>query len=152
MTPSATIRAKLLSSRLASDENIVGCSEGEILQFEAESHFQLPIAYREFLIACGHGAGEFMMGTDWMIPELLGIQASARSLMQRNIPSLELPDNAFVFAMHQGYQFLFLHCGTEKDPAVFHFLQSDTAPFEVSPTFTSWLQGCVQDEVEACEG
>ena len=149
MTLSATIRGQLLSLGLARNENMVGCSEDEIDQLEAECHLNLPIAYREFLIACGHGGGKFQVGTDWTYPELLELQATGRFLMQQNVPSVEFPLNAFVFSSHQGYQFLYFHCGVSEDPPVYYFLENETGPSKVVPTFTSWLQGCIQDDVDA---
>ena len=32
-----------------------------------------------------------------------------------------LPENAFVFFMHQDYQFLFFLLGSEDDPAIYHY-------------------------------
>lgn len=117
-------------------------------QLESLLRGRLPERYREFLLCCGHGAGDFLRGTDWTCEKLLDIQTSASALLRACGSSFALAEQDFVLAMHQGYQFLFIPRGGD-DPPVRHFLQGDEVPRLVFDRFTQWLAQCVDDEIAA---
>lgn len=98
---------------------------------------------------CGRGAGEFLIGTNWMYPDLKGLQKQARELLVDCKCTVPLTETAFVFAMYQGYQFLFFDCADGDDPPVFRFVDSTPSFEEVFPTFSEWLSQCVDDEIAA---
>ena len=70
----------------------------------------LPDSYRHFLLSAGHGIDEFLAGSDFTIDDLKGVREAADELLVEG--GLEpLANDAFVFAMHQGYQFYFFANG-----------------------------------------
>ena len=60
-----------------------------------------------------------------------------------------LKDTDFVFAVHQGYEFLFFGAQESDDPAVWRYAEGDAAPQEVFSQFSEWLNACVSDEIDA---
>ncbi len=126
-----------------------GCTSEEIRHLEVGLRLHLPKAYREFLSQCGKGAGKFLVGTDWTFAKLTGVQQDAVKLASScGIDGL-LPLHAFVFAMHQGYQFLYFDCDQSDDPPVMLFLEGEGSPRQVSGSFTQWLSQCIVDEAAA---
>ncbi len=140
--------SRLAESGLAGEAGFVGCSSGDVSAIEAAVKLVLPGSYRFFLERCGKCAGEFLVGTDWEYDVLVELQEDALNLLDEAPPDLFLPEDAFVFAMHQGYQFLFLRCGEGDDPPVLYYLDENQAFEEVAPSFSRWFSGCVDDEIE----
>jgi hypothetical protein len=62
---------------------------------------------------------------------------------------LALDPADFVFAVHQGYTFLFFRCGGSDDPPVFLYEEGETRFRQVADSFSAWLVGCAQDEIDA---
>ena len=123
--------ALLTAAGLASARSLRGCTEAEIGQLEAHYGISLPAAYRRFLQRMGRSAGECLGGTDWLFPDLLELREGAESLLEECEATQSLDRNDFVFAMHQGYQFLFFKCGTGPDPEVFYYLEDVASAFGV---------------------
>lgn len=139
-------RLKLIRSGMASAETIVGCSEEEIASLERQYRVRLPDAYRCFLKTMGHKAGSFFQGTDWQYGYLQTLHASAETLLKSANGSFQLPDNAFVFAMHQGYSFLYFLTDND-DPHVVLYVE-DEQPRHVATHFSEWLRDTVKDEIK----
>lgn len=97
------------------------CSPEEIEFLEEKLNCALPGAYKEFLQWMGHGAGMFLAGTDIFYEYILKIQAWAKeSLVETNFPK-PLPDDAVVFMMHQGYQFMFFRTSDGENPPIYYY-------------------------------
>ena len=56
----------------------------------------------------GRKGGGLLRGSDWQYPEPLELKDDARELLAETGGAPELPDDALVFLMHQGYAFWFL--------------------------------------------
>jgi hypothetical protein len=67
-------------------------------------------------------------------------------LLRQSKAKVALDESDFVFAVHQGYQFLFFKSGMQ-DPAVFLFLEGEENFEKVAQRFSDWLIGCVSDEI-----
>jgi hypothetical protein len=106
----------------ATNLGAISCSQTEIQALETAIGFSLPSAYiQNFLIPLGKGAGVFLQGEDCFYDQLLDLQSGARELLlEEKFPEV-LPADAFVFWMHQGYQFAFFRIGEGEDPPVYHF-------------------------------
>jgi len=104
-------------------EPLKPCTEDEVRALERELGFPLPIAYHEFLLWMGNGAGRFLRGSDVFYADLDGMREAAIELLRENGVDAELPDDAFVFFMHQGYQFDFLCASEGPDPSVYWFCE-----------------------------
>jgi hypothetical protein len=148
-TAVASTVQRLLSSGIADEGTVRGCSPEEIKKLEKETGLGLPERYREFLLTCGNGAGGFMVGSDWQYAKLFSLRKGAQSLLKRCKVDFDLPAGAFVFIMHQGYQFLYLDCANGDDPPVYLFIEGSDPFRRVYESFSSWFAGCVEDEIVA---
>ena len=101
--------------------NIDGCSESELADFQRERNLRLPAAYLRFLGVVGVNSGEFLRGSDLRFQQLDRLQSGAQALLDDD-GGPTLPEDAFVFCGHQGYQFLFFHLGEGPDPEIHHYM------------------------------
>lgn len=103
------------------------CSQHEVERLERRLGRPVPAAYREFLLWMGHGAGDFLAGTDAFYPDLANIQEWAAALLSDDDAALQLPEDALVILMHQGYQFCFVRLSEGDDPPVYYYME-DSRP------------------------
>jgi hypothetical protein len=105
--------------------------------------------YRAFLLTMGRGAGDFLRGSEIYYPLMLGMNEDAQDLLDESSPPLRLPDDAFVFFFHQGYQFGFFQASSGiDDPEVYRFLEGETAFQPLGHTFSAWLREAIEDEAK----
>ncbi|HTE18603.1 MAG TPA: SMI1/KNR4 family protein [Armatimonadota bacterium] len=119
------------------------CSALQILEVEEDQDVELPRAYKAFLQVMGGGAAMFE-GTDYCYPEILGLRDHAEYLLLTN-SVVPLPEDAFVFMMHQGYQFSFIRSSEGDDPPVYHYMDGDPSYQQVAETFTGYIRQYAQD-------
>ena len=102
------------------DHETLGCTESEIDSLCEQLRVTLPVDYRMFLLMMGRRANGFFTGSDFTFDKLIDIQNWASELLgECGMP--ELSSGAFVFIIHQGYQFYFLSEG-----AVFYYMEGET--------------------------
>jgi hypothetical protein len=140
---------RLIEAGLAGPATIRGCREEEIGRLEKELGVALPALYRLFLARIGRSAGAFLSGTDFLFADLGGLRLQAEQLLHESKAGFRLSDTDFVFAVHQGYQFLFFDTKESDDPAVWRYEEGDTASRKVFSHFSEWLDACVADEIKA---
>lgn len=116
-------------------DDIVGCSDEELNYLE-ELHpykVKLPQAYRIFMNNYGKGIAEMRPVSDFFykhllvmmkdnsngFPNLYDKEFFHRKITPRSEPPLYFPENAFIFASHEGYQFHFFYCDGEEDPITY---------------------------------
>src|SRR6266851_6487960 len=114
------VKARLEDLHIVSTDEIVPCTEDEVHTLERQLGFSLPGAYKEFLLWMGHGAGILLRGSDCFYQHLPPLRTWAEELLEENNFPEPLPEDAFVFFMHQGYQFNFFRISEGDDPPV-HF-------------------------------
>jgi len=105
----------------------VPCTLQEVEELEQWIGHRLPEAYREFLLWMGHSGGGVLAGTNCFYGDLKRIQTGAKELLEENHFSGKLPGDAFVFYMHQGYQFNFFHLEDGDDPPVYYYAEENPA-------------------------
>lgn len=138
------VARQLINANLASPKTIKGCTENEIEQLEAFFDINLPAVYKQFLKGMGKSAGDFLVGTDYLFPYLLNFRKMAEDLLEDCNAPFRLNKSDFVFAVHQGYQFLFFRVSdSSDDPAIFYFLEGEKEPKQVFNRFSQWLLQCV---------
>jgi SMI1 / KNR4 family (SUKH-1) len=140
---------RLIAAGLADPATIRGCRGEEIDRIEKDLGMALPASYRRFLMKMGRSAGAFLSGTDFLLADLGGLRAQAELLLHEAKMGFHLKDTDFVFAVHQGYQFLFFDTAEPDDPAVWLYAEGDVAPRQVFGHFSQWLDACVSDEIAA---
>lgn len=122
-------------------ETLKPASPNDVRQVESKFNVKLPFAYREFLNYMGRGASRFMVGSSVFMNELLELYDGALELCEENNIT-PIPENAFVFWMHQGYQALYFLPGEEEDPAIYYYHEGSGATrFEKQPiSFIDFLK------------
>lgn len=139
------ISLKLMWSGLASLSQIRGCSRSEIREIATLSVVPLPKVYRAFLSVMGWGAGCFFRGTDIFYPDLLRNRGVAEELLEEYGNPFTLTANHFVFAHHQGYQFMYFDLQENNDdPAVYHYMEGKS-PVKICERFSAYLFKSVED-------
>lgn len=143
--------AKLTAEGLVAAGKLRGCTEEDIARIETSFGFKLPSTYRELLAVMGRSAGEFLVGTDWLFPAVLTLRDQAERLLRECKAQVALDQADFVFAVHQGYQFLFFRMGKTDDPEVFLYEECEESFKRVANSFSEWFAGCVEDEIAAAK-
>ena len=95
----------------------------------------------------GKGAEGFLVGSDFFYQQLDDLQEVAEELLEENNFPEQLPQDAFVFFMHQGYHFNFFRTSEGDDPPIYRYLEGpDRETFPLTyPHFTDFLLQGVQD-------
>lgn len=151
MTPSE-IRDQLVANGIAAVTDIYGCTQLEIENLERLVGSPLPLAYKQFLLAIGHGAGAFLNGTDVFYGQVATLTDAAKMLLAENGLPDELPKDGFVFYMHQGYEFGYFQTGDGADPPVYQYVEGNGAPKLVWPSFTGYLVDMIRIHRQALHG
>lgn len=140
---------KLVQTLQSYSQELTFCSNREIESLEKLYGFTLPGTYKQFLREMGHDAGEFMRGSTFDYGDLNDINEAAHELVKEN-NFLPLPSNAFVFWMHQGYQFVFFKIGEGDDPPVYYYNENmDHKDFVVlNPSLSRFYEKALQSFVE----
>lgn len=129
---------------------VTGCSLEEIQLLEAQLGFQVPLAYKEFLLWMGKDGGPLLRGSDCFYEDIANIQKWSVELLQENSMPFSLPEDAFVFFMHQGYQFAFVRLSEgENSPAYFYYegkVHDDVVVFAES--YTAFLTIHVESDLD----
>lgn len=125
---------------------MVGCSSVEIESMQRQLGVVLPRTYVRFLEFAGKKAGQLLHGSDFLYDELIDLQEAASELLaENNQPRLQ--NDAFVFAMHQGYSFLFFLTSEGDDPAVRRYVEGGS--FEtVTSHYTEWLKLAIEEAMD----
>ena len=117
------VKKQLIELRLASPDELLGCTQDEVIKLEAKLVILLPKAYQEFLFLMGHSAGKFLRGSDCFFRDLPSLKSWAIALLEENNFPASLPEDAFVFFMHQGYQFSFFRVSEGDDPPTYSYCE-----------------------------
>ncbi|WP_276482893.1 SMI1/KNR4 family protein [Paraflavitalea pollutisoli] len=103
-------------------ETLHGLKCWEITDIESRIGQPLPKVYTQFLTIMGRGGGDYMRGSSAFYEELSSLQEGGEELMAENgLPPL--PDNCFVFWMHQGYQLAIFYLNDGDDPPVYYYCE-----------------------------
>jgi hypothetical protein len=142
----AELRDLIVSSGVARSDEIRPCSEEEVTALEVSLGVEMPNAYRDFLLTMGRGAGDLFIGSDVYYDRLFELREWAQDLLDENEATDTIPLDAFVFLMHQGYQFMFLRKSEGEDPPVWAYNEADTtSAFRIVATkFTEFLRNAIE--------
>ncbi|BCL80561.1 hypothetical protein ccbrp13_30260 [Ktedonobacteria bacterium brp13] len=90
----------------------------------------------------GHSGGGFLEGSDCLYDQLMEIQSWAGELLEEDHFSKAMPEDTFVFFMHQGYQLNFFGLDEGEDPPVYYYLEENpvrTSFSQIYPRFSDFL-------------
>lgn len=103
------------------------CSASEVERLQSDSGLPLPAAYKAYLLIAGQAPPPAWVGSDCAVRHLPSLRAEAERLL-RESGRPPLPTEAFVFLMHQGYQFFyFVADGRSDDPEIFYYFEGEPA-------------------------
>jgi hypothetical protein len=122
-----------------------GCTEEELQGLEAVLGHHVPQVYRRFMLAAGKNPGPALAGTDCTFPTVLALRKWAEEILEEAGSSYALPEDAFVFSMHQGYEFLMMRLGDKDDPPVCQYVEGDEEPVEQWGSFSDYLCDAVSN-------
>ncbi len=141
----------IVAAGLASPEELVGCTGEDISALEKKFALTMPGLYVEWLVTMGRGAGKFLRGSDAFFPALLELRDSALELLAECGNKITLPHDAFVFLIHQGYQFLYFRTDqNDPDPPVIQYIEGED-PIQGWSHLSSYFQQVVQDHIRLSE-
>ena len=146
---SSELRNQLVTNGVATLAEIRGCTPHEIEELERLVGKNLPLSYKDFLLTVGHQAGGFLRGTDKLYEHVAEFTDAARELLAENGLPGGLPEDAFVFYMHQGYEFGYFRAGEGDDPPVYQYFEGNGSPKLVWPSFTGYVVDMIRLHVEA---
>ena len=138
------IISALVEKKISSTQDIKGCSESEIAGIEEFCHAKLPSQYRDFLLAIGHSGGKLFQGTDIYYRNLVGLQDAAKDLLKENGEDFDIPLDAFVFLMHQGYEFDYFRLSEGDDPPVYQYVEGHGEPQIAWKSFSKFLSESIE--------
>ena len=126
------------AKQLLKDVKVEGCVIHEIVDLEKQLEIYLPESYKEFLLWMGKNPDVFLLGSEVEYSSLVKIQKWANDLLEEK--DLEpLSNNAFVFYMHQGYQFTYFLLNESEDPQVYLFDEEITESLPLGVPYSQWL-------------
>lgn len=73
---------------------------------------------------------------------MLGLTEIGRELVSEDANNLHFGENTFVFAMHQGYSFMFFCLDESDDPAVWYYLEQSGTYSRQSQSFSKYVLEC----------
>lgn len=124
------------------------CTQFEVTNLEKQLEVSLPEIYKRILLKMGKGAGNFWVGEDCFYRHLPSIQEWAKDLLAEN-HFLSLPHDAFVFFMHQGYQFSFFRLSEGDNPPIYSYSEAQKEPSFI--TTQAHLTDFLATEIELYE-
>jgi hypothetical protein len=117
--------------------NGLPCDEWAIADLEKQLGIRLPASYKAFLLLAGRG-WEPLEGSQYAVDDdLAQLQRFGKRIFSKNHGTL--PDNAFVFFVHQGFACQFFLLDDGDDPSIFQSVVGQGAPNKVYPHFSDWL-------------
>ncbi|MCU0546647.1 MAG: SMI1/KNR4 family protein [Oscillatoriaceae cyanobacterium Prado104] len=132
---------------------LIPCTKEQIYSLERRSGLTLPIAYKEFLLWGGVWAGGLFIGSNCFYDSLPELRKAAEELLESDEFPEPLPEDAFVFFMHQGYIFWFFKTSEGDDPPVYGYEEGGAGvpyapvPFKkLSSNFSKFLEELLEGE------
>ena len=105
-----------------------GCTEVQVRRLEKRVGFELPEAYRQYLLFMGADREGVFQGSYWFLDDVSASTDLVPDLLAQNHVAHELPDHYLGFFSHQGYMAAWFALPKEaEDPRVFHFNEADEA-------------------------
>ena len=118
------LRNRIIQSKIATPEHLVGCSDEEIEALEKACKLTLPYSYKVFLKNFGHCFGGVANDVEFLYRDVFPLTKIAREILQEDDPVL--PENAFVFTMRYGEQFFFFEAEEGNEvPPIFYYMEGD---------------------------
>ncbi|HEY9731158.1 MAG TPA: SMI1/KNR4 family protein [Drouetiella sp.] len=137
---------QLMDANYIADQNqVVPCTDEDIVELERRFRVSLPSEYKSFLKVMGREAGDFLNDGGWRYP-LNWIVRGVTCLLEDNQSSFRLSATEFAF-LHRDNFFLYFDTVSGDDPPVRIFMDGEKQPRDFFPSFSKWLTVVVEGEV-----
>jgi hypothetical protein len=125
MLTSSSLEERLTKLGVAKPQEIIGCTDDEIDHLKRRTKLPLSKAHEEFLKVAGKKAGRFMSDVDIFYNEIASLNQKASDKLDLwEEGRLKLPQDALVFAMRRGEQFMFyIADGKQEDPEIYDYYE-----------------------------
>lgn len=133
----------LVAAKICKPDEIKGCTVDEVSELERLVGIKFPSQYRNFLLDVGNGAGNFFRGTDIFFRALDDLNGEAIALLEENGEVFSLPEDAFVFSMHQGYEFNYFLASDGENPPVYQYVEGNGMPVITWKTFDDYIRDAI---------
>ena len=136
------VKNQLIELKLVKQDELLGCTRDDVIAIEQKLGISLPRAYQEFLLSMGDSAGQFLRGSDCFFKHLPQLQEWGVELLHENNFAESLPEDAFIFFMHQGYQFSFFRVSEGADPPTYSYCEgtNQTSFIKSHDSFSEFLE------------
>jgi hypothetical protein len=153
----AMLVERMEACRVASREDLEGCSDEEIARLERRYSVNLPESYRSFLKVMGHRSGRLFRYDHWAgtYEYVLNLTEEERETAKRagadaaqKLDAI-LGTDGLIILGRLGEQFLFVHCDEGDEPAVHYF---ENYAWETKKAYSSvmeWLDFICDECVDA---
>lgn len=144
--------ARLAASKVATTQDLQGCTAAEIARLEARYRLRLPASYQRYLELMGHRSGRLFTSDHMAVfyPDVLEMtdDVYARRIRAgeneesgdaRAPVGFSLPSNALLIAGRLGEQWLFIRCAGQTDSPVWYFGEHDWTIKQVHASVLDWL-------------
>lgn len=91
-----------------------------LTDLEKKYSIKLPPSYKEWFQNMSYDS-DYFCGSDVSFPKLNELNEWAQILLDENKCEFKLPDNHFVFWMHQGYQFMYFICDGSDSCEIWYY-------------------------------
>jgi hypothetical protein len=135
--------SSLVNAKICKVSDVRGISLEDVAALEKAVGQNLPALYREFLLGIGRGAGKFLQGTDIFLSALGGLKDEAINLLRKNNENAQIAEDAFVFSMHQGYEFTYFNTSEGDDPPVYQYVEGNGSPVLTWNSFSDFLNDSI---------
>ena len=113
----------------------------EVDGLENQLGLPLPPAYRAYLLVAGAEPPAELIGSDCHGNCLPQLRAWAEELIEEAGRPFDLPADAVVFLMHQGYQFFYFRAdGVNADPPVWYYHEKRVDQEQADSSFSTWVR------------
>lgn len=141
----SNFKSFLIEREIEQKNDIIGCSEKNIEQLEKQFG-QLPLAYKEYLLAIGKKHLTTLFDCDdYSIDNLEYAHEIADEILKEDNYTINTP--YIVLSEHHGYNFTYIHIN-EHNPPVYLYMEGDKCPTLISNTFTSWIKESAIQTIE----
>ncbi len=141
------IQRRLRQLNPSEADSFKGATSEEIAELENYAGGTFPLVYRKFLEMMGQCAGRLFQGSTALLSQKwsLKFRAFAEKMLSDHGAETPLPESAFVFLMHQGYQFLYFRLDEGENPPVYIITDFEPEPKLLVDSFTNLVDQFVAD-------
>lgn len=132
----------------------LGADESEVLSLQEKLGFDLPLAYRQFLLWMGNDKQGVLKGSEWFIDEVCDNQDFLEEFLTDNGVSKNVSGQVVCFFSHQGYMAAWFSIdGEQADPFCELYSEANSSLIPVGiDSFSSFLLKELQGVAEVLDG